>query len=314
MRLNPWRRRRRRTSAEWMMPQNWRTCCTRGSRNGKSSTPPSVPACMTSPFDLFARMCREAARGASLDDEMRVLIAAQACLLLLGLDRDSFAGITSVIVHQRPVVLRGDCAHDVAGVRVEGPQMLDGQATYRGPVLLSWPAVASGARFPQRWSQRRVPRVRASNRHARRCGRRHASNRRPRGAAPLGCCLHGRVQRGTCWTRLTGAQGLRRGQPRRVLRGGHRGVLCLPLELRTHETRAYDEMAGFYRQDPASRAERAASDVRAAFDVEPMIGTAVPRGGAAATFVTASPRTHDAGHDDPGVEAAEGEAGCRRQC
>ena len=30
------------------------------------------------------------------------------------------------------------------------PRRCDGQATYRGPVLLSWPAVASGARFPER--------------------------------------------------------------------------------------------------------------------------------------------------------------------
>ena len=104
--------------------------------------------------DLVVRFIREtrweAARGASLDDEMRLLIAAQACLLLLGLDRDDFAGVTSVIVHQRPVVLRGDRAHGVPECESQGPRRSLGQANYRGPVLLSWPAVASGARFPQR--------------------------------------------------------------------------------------------------------------------------------------------------------------------
>jgi hypothetical protein len=41
---------------------------------------------------------------------------------------------------------------------------------------------------------------------------------------------------------------------------------CRPLELRTHEQALYDELAGFYGQDPAARAERAAADMRAGFD------------------------------------------------
>ena len=35
---------------------------------------------------------------------------------------------------------------------------------------------------------------------------------------------------------------------------------CRPLELRAHEPALYDEMAGYYGQDPAARAERAASE------------------------------------------------------
>ena len=170
---------------------------------------------------------------------MRLLIAAQACLLLLGLDRDGFAGITSVIVHQRPVVLRGDRAHDVAGVRVAGPQTLIGQATYRGPVLLSWPAVASGARFPRARPQRRVPRVRASTRHA----RRRRSTERRRSTTPRHCAAGSPSA-----LPPTARSVLDSGSP--VLRD-YAGVnpgeffavatevfFCRPLELRTHERRS----------------------------------------------------------------------------
>jgi len=264
MRLNPWRRRR--TGAEWTMPRNWQDLLR--SRFAQWEELDTAERARLHALALrFVRETRwEAARGASLDDEMRVLIAAQACLLLLGLDRDGFAGITSVIVHQRPVVLRGDRAHDVAGVRVEGPQMLDGQATYRGPVLLSWPAVASGARFPQR-------------------GHNVVFHEFAHQIDMLDGVVDGTppledpeaLRR---WVAVCTAaySAVRAGHGSPVLRD-YAGVnpgeffavatevfFCRPLELRTHERALYDEMAGFYRQDPAARAERAASDARAASD------------------------------------------------
>jgi len=41
----------------------------------------------------------EAANGFQLDEEIEVLIAAQASMLLLGLDLDEYPQLTSVIVH-----------------------------------------------------------------------------------------------------------------------------------------------------------------------------------------------------------------------
>ena len=91
----------------------------------------------------------EAANGFELTDPIRVLISAQASMLLLGLELDEFPLLTSVIVHPSTVVQRGERSTG-GSVRSSSPQMLLGQAHYRGPVLLSWSATRRGARFPQR--------------------------------------------------------------------------------------------------------------------------------------------------------------------
>jgi len=89
----------------------------------------------------------EAANGFELTEEIKVVIAAQASLLLLGLDLDTYPQVTSVIVHPATVRLHGE--HSVGGgLRASGTQLLAGQARYRGPVVLSWSAARRGARFP----------------------------------------------------------------------------------------------------------------------------------------------------------------------
>lgn len=89
----------------------------------------------------------EAARGFDLTEEIKVLIAAQASLLLLGLDLDGYEDLTSVIVHPSTVRLRG--VHPTGGgVFSSAPRIISGQAHYQGPVVLSWSAARRGARYP----------------------------------------------------------------------------------------------------------------------------------------------------------------------
>lgn len=89
----------------------------------------------------------EAANRFDLTEDIKVLIAAQASMLLLGLDLDSYPDVTSVIVHPSTVRLRG--SHPTgSGVFSSSPRFLAGQAHYQGPVILSWAAAKRGARFP----------------------------------------------------------------------------------------------------------------------------------------------------------------------
>lgn len=92
----------------------------------------------------------EAAKGFELERRHRILVAAQASLLLLGLDLDEFPATGSVIVHPRTVVLRGRRGTGVGRVETSGPYHVAGQAHFRGPVLLSWPAVRDALRHPER--------------------------------------------------------------------------------------------------------------------------------------------------------------------
>lgn len=89
----------------------------------------------------------EAARGMDLTEQVKVIIAAQACVLLLGLEIDEYFDVSSVIVHRSTVRLHGS-HRSAAGTMSDAPQHLAGQATPQGPVVLSWSAVRRGARAP----------------------------------------------------------------------------------------------------------------------------------------------------------------------
>lgn len=91
----------------------------------------------------------EGARGVEVDEWKRLLISSQACLLVANLGIDRYARVGSVVVHDRAMVTDGAQRVGVSGVVSDAPVHLDGQAQFRGPISLSWPAVVSDARHPR---------------------------------------------------------------------------------------------------------------------------------------------------------------------
>ncbi len=93
----------------------------------------------------------EGCGGLDLTDEIRVTIAAQACLLQLGLPHDYYRNVESILVYPSTVVAPEH--HPGFFERVDGPVEasvpLLGQAFTRGPVILVWDAVLHGARHPE---------------------------------------------------------------------------------------------------------------------------------------------------------------------
>ena len=98
----------------------------------------------------------EAANNFEITDTMRVLIAAQACLLVLELGdetnapSDYYRGVGTVIVHPSTVVLSGPRATGSGGLQTNAPTRIDGQAHFGGPVIVAWNAVSIDARHPGR--------------------------------------------------------------------------------------------------------------------------------------------------------------------
>ena len=87
----------------------------------------------------------EAAGGLVLDDRMRVLIAALACVPILELGLDCYGGFYSVIVYPDEFVVPDREIVDEDGVVHVGDDVMSGEAWEQGPVILSWPDVeASG--------------------------------------------------------------------------------------------------------------------------------------------------------------------------
>lgn len=98
---------------------------------------------------LTARFLHEktfvGARGVEVTDEMRLAIAAQACLLILNLDFDYYAGWREIIVYPDTFVVEHE-VRDGAGVVHETRRALDGEAWEQGPVILAWDQARPGAR------------------------------------------------------------------------------------------------------------------------------------------------------------------------
>ena len=81
--------------------------------------------------------------GLTLTDEIKVAIAAQACLLILNLDREIFPNVGSILVYPAAYIAkRKSVSPD--GVVDEGPYGLLGEAWSTGPIIISWADARDG--------------------------------------------------------------------------------------------------------------------------------------------------------------------------
>lgn len=77
------------------------------------------------------------AAGMTVRDEVRVAIAVQACILILGLDLDYYRGWVEIIVYPDEFVAEHEFV-DEAGVAHRVMEPMSGESWERGPVVLSW--------------------------------------------------------------------------------------------------------------------------------------------------------------------------------
>jgi len=87
-------------------------------------------------------------QGLRVDDEMRVAVAAQACLLLLGQARpDYFPALREVLLYPGAFVV--DRVQTLGGgVLQDQRRVLAGESWQRGQVILSWADVVQGGAVP----------------------------------------------------------------------------------------------------------------------------------------------------------------------
>jgi MtfA peptidase len=79
----------------------------------------------------------EGAAGLTVRDDMRLCIAAQACMLILNLDLDYYRGWMEVIVYPDEFVAEYDYV-DEDGVAHHVREPMSGESWLEGPVILSW--------------------------------------------------------------------------------------------------------------------------------------------------------------------------------
>lgn len=86
----------------------------------------------------------EGCGGLVITDEMRVTIAAYACMLLLHRETDDYPRLTSILVYPHPFVVQRDQTGP-AGITIEECQTLIGESWRHGTVILAWDAVQHNA-------------------------------------------------------------------------------------------------------------------------------------------------------------------------
>ncbi len=146
-----WRAWRRRRIAAQPFPAAWRTILRR-----------RMPLWRRLPADLQRQLTRRlqvflaetpfiGCQGLEVTEEMRVLVGAQACLLLLNRPGGApamFARLRQVLLY--PSAYWADRREgDANGVQHERREARSGESWAQGQVLLSWPDVLAGAADPQ---------------------------------------------------------------------------------------------------------------------------------------------------------------------
>ena len=86
----------------------------------------------------------EGAGGLTITDEIRVAIAAHACVLLLHRTTDYYPGLYTVIVYPGAYVA-GRTVREPMGIVTERTETRLGESSPRGAVVLSWNAVEAAA-------------------------------------------------------------------------------------------------------------------------------------------------------------------------
>jgi Mlc titration factor MtfA (ptsG expression regulator) len=88
----------------------------------------------------------QGAGGLEVDDEIRVTIAAEACLLTLGRGPEVFPRLRWIIVYPTTFIVDEETWIEEDGVIEEGPRDMLGESWDNGRVILAWDSVLHGAR------------------------------------------------------------------------------------------------------------------------------------------------------------------------
>jgi Mlc titration factor MtfA (ptsG expression regulator) len=144
MATGAWARRRRERIRKQEFPPEW-LAVLRSTLPRFARLTPEDQAELEGHIQVFLAEKRfEGAAGLAITDEIRVTIAAQACLLLLHRDTDDYPGLASIIVYPHEYIATQRVRDELGLVR-EAVQVRLGETGARGAVVVSWDAALRGA-------------------------------------------------------------------------------------------------------------------------------------------------------------------------
>ena len=145
--FHPFRNLRRKALAKEPFPEAWSAIMLR-----------NVPYCLGLHADertrleelikvLIAEKNFEGCAGIEITDEIKVTIAAQACLLLLNIRHNFYEGLVTILVYPQNFVFEREERNETGLVTVTKQPVL-GLCSSTGTVVVSWPDTLHGAQWP----------------------------------------------------------------------------------------------------------------------------------------------------------------------
>jgi Mlc titration factor MtfA (ptsG expression regulator) len=138
------RERRRRALAEQPFPAAWAEIVDRNVAYVRRLHPDERKHLEVLIQIFIAEKNFEGCNGVVVTDEMRVTIAAQACLLLLNLPMASYDRLSSILIYPDAFSYAEEI-HDDAGLVTLDDEPVNGLASNEGAIALSWPDALAGA-------------------------------------------------------------------------------------------------------------------------------------------------------------------------
>lgn len=145
--LRWYRRRRRRRILDQPFPPGWNAILESNVAHDKQLSGPERRKLRQLVQVFVTEKYWEGCRGLEMTDEIKVTIAGQACLMLLGFEEAYFDRLLTVLVYPDEYVVQ-ETAYEPSGVVTESRGVRLGEAWHAGPVVLSWDSVLEGTRFP----------------------------------------------------------------------------------------------------------------------------------------------------------------------
>ena len=150
MRFETPRQRKRRRAVETPFPEQWRAFLEEGMTHW-SWLDKGEQARLEGLVKEFLHDKRfEWSNGLAPSDEIRVLVSASACLLILGLERAYFRDVGSIIMYPSGVVVAGRRGSpSVRGLETESIVPILGEAALHGPMVIAWDSARHAAAHPE---------------------------------------------------------------------------------------------------------------------------------------------------------------------
>src|SRR5688500_698276 len=145
MLLRWWRRRRRKKLVAQPFPESWQDLLQQNVFLYRGLTLEEQARVRAYSRVFVEERQWEGCLGFRITDEVRVTIAGQVAILVLGLGEQYFDQVLSILVYPNAFVAP-DSKITRAGVVIEGESAHEGEAWYGGPVILSWQDALAGGR------------------------------------------------------------------------------------------------------------------------------------------------------------------------